>query len=363
MIKFDMKKSKTVTIIVTSLVIGLIVLLPMTVLPNVNASSLTKDCIRKMTIAMHSKASSLDNEKAIALASTSPEFKSKILDNKSRFVSIFNTWNLDKVNCGVIWRDVNIAYLVTDANGNMKTSIVTLDPTLSKIIGVKMYAPIWYTDYVASNWSGYEFGSSGNSVTETYLNTTIPQISKPTTSNYGCVSTTGETPGCDLAVWTGLVDISGGRDHRIAQAGSDSNLTCNNTSCTAPTYHYFIWYEMVPNSSIPCLNANITSNDPITVDVALIRTVGSTGYYNLSAMDTRANVACSNTNVSSNMTNPSLAPFIDERANSTEGYHELANFTSNTFNGQIALNNGSLGSITSSEIQNSYTMENPSPPR
>jgi hypothetical protein len=197
---------------------------------------------------------------------------------------------------------------------------------------------------------------NGNQVSEAHLTATIPSITQATTATNQCVPTTGVSPGCDLAVWTGLEDTSG----RIAQGGSDGNLTCNNTSCTSPTYNYFLWFEELPHPAFTCHNALISSGDSVTTDVQFTGTIGSTGYYNISVQDTSASYGCSVTNDGFEMTNPSAAPFIDERADyGTEGKDELAKFISNQMTGSITFNGGALSSITSSEILVSDNMKNP----
>lgn len=272
MTKINIKKSKTVTTIMATLLIGLMLLSPMTVSPNVNASPVKEDCTKKISNAMHSKASSLDKKKAISLAFTNNDVKSKIQNHNSQSAVIFNTWNLDLVNCNAVWKDVNVGYMLNDENGHEKNIVVTLDPSLTTIIGVNSYMGArYYANVTTTNWSGYQLGN-GYNVTQAHLSTNIPQISQPIISNYSCVPTTGKTPGCDLAIWTGLEDQTG---TYIAQGGSDGNLTCNNTSCTSPTYNYFLWFEFLPNPSFTCHNGAISYNDAITANITLASKVGN----------------------------------------------------------------------------------------
>jgi hypothetical protein len=368
MTEFNIIKSKTAKTIMAALLIGFLMLSPVTVLPNVkgqiNSQSLKgDDCIRAMSAQMNSKAVTLDNEKAISIANNDNEFKSKILGYNATFALIFNTWHLDQSSCSVTWSDVNVGYYLTNKTGGyVENLVVTLDPSLTEVTGVNSYIGARYSaNFNSTHWSGYELGN-GSNVTETYLSTNIPQVSQPTTSNYGCVPTTMITPGCDLAVWTGLEDNS--RQY-IVQGGSDGNLTCNNMSCTSPTYNYFLWFQFLTPSStssaFTCNNAAISYNDAITANVTLASVNGSTGYYDVSVQDSTIGYGCSVTNDGFSLTAPLGSTFINERANyGSNGLDELAKFTSNTITGEIAFNFGSLSPITSSQILYSDNMINPS---
>lgn len=233
-------------------------------------------------------ADSLNKNEAISLASDNSIFKAAIHGYDSKFATIFNTWHLNTSDCTVSWNDVNVGYIVSNSNGYVKNVVVTLDPTLTKVTSISSYVAPYFSNSTSAVWSGYELGN-GNQVSEAHLTSTIPAVSQATTSTNKCVPTSGVSPGCDVSVWTGLEDTSS----HIAQAGSDGNLTCNNTSCTSPTYNYFLWFEELPNPSFTCHNAAISPGDTITSDVQFTGTVGSTGYYNLSVQDTSASYGCS----------------------------------------------------------------------
>lgn len=332
----------------------------MTVLPNINAAesntaTISDDCTHRMSNEMHAKAATLDEAKAISLGSVDVNFKSAIQGYDSTFATVFNTWHLNKIDCTVSWNDVNVGYVLSDSNGYVKNVVVTLDPSLTKVIGINSYVAPHFSNHTSPTWSGYEIGTAGQKATEGHMVSTIPTISQATTSTNKCVPTVNSSPGCDLAVWTGLED---GSNH-IAQAGSDGNLTCNNSSCTSPTFKYFLWYEEYPHPAFTCNNALITGGDSVTSDVTYTGTVGATGFYNISVQDTSASYGCSVTNYGFEMTNPTAAPFIDERANYTTTIDELAKFSFNTMTGSIAFNGGALGSITTAEVLVSDNMKNP----
>src|SRR5437870_1221638 len=96
----------------------------------------TEDCVNKMIDAMHSKASTLDDSKAIALAAGQSDLAAKTQGLTSKFNSIFNTWTLDPANCSVNWQDVNVVYSVSNATGYVKNVVVTEDPGLTRAISV-----------------------------------------------------------------------------------------------------------------------------------------------------------------------------------------------------------------------------------
>src|SRR2546428_1097149 len=127
MTKINFKKSTTA--IITSMIIGLVMFAPMTIVPNINAqTTIGSDCLALAKQETQSKSSTVDVTKARAFAEKQTEFRSKTQGYPNHFNSIFNTWSLDKTTCKLSWNTLNVVYSLTVTNGNGKNVVVTENP-------------------------------------------------------------------------------------------------------------------------------------------------------------------------------------------------------------------------------------------
>lgn len=324
----------------------------------VEQTSPDSGCIDQTVNEMHSKASTLDNPKAIAMAVQNNEFKSKTQGFVTKFNSIFNNWSFDLANCHVSeWQTVNVVHSLYNANDGsyMKNIVVTLDPTLTQVVSVTEHVGAFYAHSRDTlYWAGYEFtGASytyptpptSPNVWEAKATWTQPSVSVPTVPSNACRTDLGKQP-CNLAIWTGLEDAFGAANTHIAQAGSDAKITCN-PSCTT---NYFFWYQIdTDNPATICDGTSFTAGHGVQAIVTnQKKTNGDPWKYNLSVIDTSTAVGCSTTGVSyTDMQSPVIAAFINERAEYNPPYHAtLAKFSSDTITGTMYYNGASTGIST-----------------
>jgi hypothetical protein len=362
--KIQQNKIKTATIILGAVIIGLMLLSPMTVLPSVNAQSQlpSGSCSSISKKEIHDKATSLDNSKAKLMAENSNNFKTKIQGHGYRFNSIFNTWSLDKTSCNLTWKTTNIVYSFNDTKGSMKNIVVTEDPALTKIISVtEQVVSRASTSTNSYNWAGYEPYAMSSPTTkypvyEATTTFTLPSITYPSNPTNACKTNLGYQP-CDLAIWDGIEDSLGGSNN-LAQAGADEDITYNG----GYQYSYYLWYEFLttsPGGLTQCTGLTINPSDSITSDVYGENTYGgSNTSYDISITDNTSNPVqlCTVTGQSFFTTStPYYGTFIDERlcntnANPcpTSSMSTLPSFTSDTFSSTTMYYNGGTQSIDSS---------------
>ncbi|MGI0086717.1 MAG: G1 family glutamic endopeptidase [Nitrosotalea sp.] len=338
---FKNNKTRTVTTIMAILMIGLSLLSPPAIMPSVNAqqqqqAKLQSDntCTKQVEQQMQTKGQLIDSKKAIQLATGNQEFQSMVKGYSSNFDSIFYNWTFDS-QCNTTLKNVNVVYFLHYANGTQKNLVVTLDPTLAKIVGFNEYVPPRYsTTSYPPNWAGYEFqGNSGatNPVYEADNSWTQTTVSVPYTG--GCVS----PQTCDLATWSGLEDELGAYpDQNLAQAGTDAVVDCIHSGCT---YTYKAWYEFLPNNPVICTGVNVHAGDSMTADVVNSNKPGSA--YHISVVDSTSSTSCSMNYTYSAMTTPYYGDFIAERSclsncsGSNPTYSTLAKFTTFSQGGTI----------------------------
>lgn len=338
-----MKKSKILSVLLLIAIVS-----SMGVVNNVNAvtgetvlpiPNIDSACTQKIVDEMHEKANDIDNVKAQSLASQNSEFILQIQGKNSTFNSVYNTWNIDVSNCSVTLKDVNAVYVLSDAQGYIKNLVVTLDPSLTRTLGVTEHVGAKYGFSTTSiNWAGYELGgsaftSSTNPTTPTYEGVTtftVPSVSQPYTG-----ACTTSLP-CDVAIWTGLADLQAASNNHLAQAGVDRKIICNPT-CTTSTY---FWYEFLPALAFQCGGITINTEDSISVTVTnqAKTNPANNNKYNVSMQDLTSGQGCSLTGfVYNDMTSPKYGVFIDERASypGTSGMATLAQFTSHSMSGNM----------------------------
>lgn len=112
-------------------------------------------CTYDFTADMHQRiASTLDNDKAISLATSNTGFQSKVHGYRATFNSIFVGWKGGKESCTNTLETVNVVYSLYDGgNGYVKNVVVTLDPELTYVINI--------TEHKGGSYGGSQSGSEG----------------------------------------------------------------------------------------------------------------------------------------------------------------------------------------------------------
>jgi hypothetical protein len=336
--KIQNRKIRVTTGILSALSIAAIMLFPMTVLPNVNAvaDTLSSDCIDKATKSEWSLEKTLDTAKAKSIASSHNEFSTRTAGKIASFGSIFNTWTIDKTTCNPSWDTVNVVYYLTDANGkNGENLVFTIDPQLTKVMGVDEYVPTSFsTTQYSTNYAGYEFAADSTHstvVTNSYGSFSIPTVSKP--SGLNCYQS-GTTENCEVGIWTGLTDNYGGSNSYLVQTGATAIRDCDSSgnNCTSPDY---IWYEAIGQGSGATQCGSASGGDSITAQVTQDSFTSST--YHISTTDANNSHSCSATITSYGMTSPRVANFIDERPThvADNKLDPLPSWTTNSITGDL----------------------------
>ncbi len=345
--KIDFKnKTKTATTIIGAIVIGLVLLSPMTILPSVNATSniLSSDCEAKAQKTEFSLAKQLDESKAKSLASSSNEFASRTLGYTLQYGGVFDIWKIDNTTCNPTWESVNVVYFLEDVQGKYQKNLVfTMDPQLTKITGISEYtAPDFSTTVYNTNYAGYEFAADSTHsthVTSTYMTFSIPSVTKPSGQNCYLSSTTED---CLLGVWNGLMDNYGSSAKYLAQAGGSAEVSCdqNGNNCSNS---YYTWYEAVGSVGATfCFNVSTTDALSSTVT----QESGNANNYDFAVDDVTTSTSCTHTVTGYGMSSPVVSPFIDERPTHTTDnkLFPLPSWSSNQLTGDITYS-GSPNSI------------------
>jgi len=351
-INFKNNKTKTATTIITALVIGLIILSPATVLPNVNAqqnavtNNLSPDCINKATKTEFSLASQLDEPKAKSLAENNSEFISRTSGFTVTYGGIINTWTINKSTCSPAWDTVSTVYYLSNVGGKtVKNLVFTMDPQLSKVTKIDEYAARFQssTNYDIP-WSGYEFAADSThstSITLAYATFSVPAVSKP--SGINCYLNTPSSTWCNMSVWPGLEDTYGATNNHLVQDGTESIVSCDSSGNNCST-SYDAWYESLPTAETVCPSYSVSSGDAMTVQVQ--QESSNHQNYDFSIFDGRTSQSCTHTQTGVVMTTPTLAPFINERG-LVNGYRvHLPQFSSVSISGDITYNGAATSIYT-----------------
>jgi hypothetical protein len=109
-----------------------------------NSSSPALTCTQKMISEEYTDGSAVDKTKAISLAESSDEYKSKIQGYDVSSPNVYEEWILNQNTCSVTLRDVGVAFFLNDSKGDAKTMEVTLDPSLTKILNLVVRDAVTY---------------------------------------------------------------------------------------------------------------------------------------------------------------------------------------------------------------------------
>lgn len=327
-----------------------------------NGNPISQNCAEKATRFAHIMADTLDEEQARIIA------YEYILDqpNLKHFTiipgAISNEWTINNVNCMPDLEAVNVPYFLHNNQGYVRNLVITLTPDLSEIIKTDQYKSNFYAVQNSDNWDGYEFADGDNTTQPVYQAKAYyqhpdgKQPNQAVSGNPDCVNRP-----CEIAVWTGLTDDSGAENNHLVQAGSSSRVLC--TSQGNCTTSYFMWYEFLPNAAVFCGGA-LQPNDFVLTDIVnQKKDGGSSTKYNIAASSTSGALCSVTGQTYSSMSNPTLAPFINERpcfsgcSTQNPTFTSLADFDQDTITGWIWYDNA-LRSISTTDNFNEFIMDN-----
>ena len=130
------------------LAITLFLVMFVTIMPsNVHQSSsfpsginqIKLNCSKPIGMQMEQIDKSVDVQKAITLAYTSPEFTSKVNQYRNvTYNSFFNDW-VTGDPCNTTWKSIEIVFSTTDKNGLARNIQVTEDVNLTRVLNVTDY--------------------------------------------------------------------------------------------------------------------------------------------------------------------------------------------------------------------------------
>ncbi len=210
------------------------------------------------------KALSLDSQRAISLATSSPVFRAKTAGTPYQFNSIYEefSWNPEAATPNVVMNTVNVVYSYRNTDG-IGTNVVAVEDTgLTKVVYVTVQSGMTMRDlHNSGNWDGWEF-STGYGIFEATASWTVPQAYVPLNSVTGanCDAIWGHQ--CDFAPWVGLTENAGGAcaastDGCIVQGGTDSGQSCGCCGCGPNNGGwYYPWYEFLPANPVACGGSN-----------------------------------------------------------------------------------------------------------
>jgi hypothetical protein len=338
--KIENNKIRAMTTI-TSLIIGLMLLSPTLVLPNINAATdqnttasadvLSPECKKKAYAMISELEGKMDEKKSNSLAITSSDLADKTAKLEQamgdkldiKYNGLQDSWNIDPVTCTPTLDKVSASYFLDDKSGNVKrVAVVTMDSQLSKIEKTEDYEPKYATTGTATLWAGYDFGgNAGYTTTVTAADNSFsyPTVSKPTNDN--CfLSNTNHTPDCDLRVWAGLTDSLGGASTgHLIQGGAGTEISCN-SSGGACTTTYSLWHEELPNPIVTF--TTLTPGGTHNVQTDILQNTSTPSTYDTYVRDSASTTVWHSTTTGYAMTAPTHADFMHERPNTV--------FTDNT---------------------------------
>ncbi|MDE2589294.1 MAG: hypothetical protein KGL95_06475, partial [Patescibacteria group bacterium] len=384
--KIQNKKTKTAMTILTTLAIGLVMLSPTTIIPDVDAqtaSPINDNCRENSEKITHSKEGQFDFSLAKAAVTGSSTFQSMVKGYTYTYDSVNDDWTIGKADCSLTWNSINVIYSLYDSHGIVKNIEFSIDPQTTKIIKVREYVPAKsnISNLLSPVWSGYEFAgtsqisSSGPKIYKAFESYTQPQVAKPSDSIWGsnaCATNIGD-PACDVDTWVGLEGGQGGSigsTAELVQSGTHGIVQCT-PSCSTT---YYAWYEFLPNNEQQCTGTIGAGSDTIdvTVENDAINPGGNSGKYDITTTDTSTGSLCSVPATAYSMT-PVAAPYIVERFTSslctantnndcTLGVPTTGFTNTVTYSGTITYSNGTSQSIYTPWNDGYYvsdTMQNP----
>lgn len=145
------------------------------------------------------------NQSAARLASQETSlYASDAQQYRLYFDSIYNTWSFDHQG-NVNWTAIGVVYKFTISNGTEANLIVETNPYSMNVTGVvtEHHPSASLVHVTGGNWAGYSFFGGPNYNSEpNYQVVSMWTVPTPSASGSLCNGTT-----CEVAVWTGLMDI------------------------------------------------------------------------------------------------------------------------------------------------------------
>lgn len=311
-------------------------------------------CAQQISQAANIEAQSFQQGSAVLLAEGSWQFSSVTVTYKASFDSVFDSWSFDS-SCHVALTAVNIVFQLRNATENAGYVIVRENPEANQVVGVSIQVSSG-TATTNTYWSGYEMAGNADDTTYVYesiADWSIPSVSQP----YSGACTGGLI--CSVLVWPGLVRTTGGGTG-VAQAGTESNLTCGSVSCIAG---YNMWYEFYPQEGMRIIcNSHSGSGDSIEAYVLNQGiTGGNTSLWNLEITDSTIDQSCTVTgHADSGIGTPRLAEFLLERPSEGLSFATLPKFTTVAVSGSMYYGGSAKGIYTpySNGWYTQYVMKN-----
>ncbi|MGI0088564.1 MAG: G1 family glutamic endopeptidase [Nitrosotalea sp.] len=329
------------------------------VMQNAAATSTTQsiDCASRFTPSEYQTIQSMDKTKARSLSDSNNQLQSMIKGHNSEYSSIFTEWSWNPTDCSdLTLNNVNIVYTLNDNNGKyLRHVIVTLDPSLDKVLNVaEQNANVTHTA-PTTNWSAYELAGDSSASTEIQEATdswTMPTVSSPSGKN--CATNV-----CSAAFWVGIEKGTGGV--KMVQAGTDQNVTC--TGCGSNDY---VWYEAINDKTVYCTGYSYHHGNSVFSDITNEdrTSMANQGKYDFTIADNTQGVQCTGTiDYSGTMLTGNYGIFAVERPTYSTGMAYLTQFTNNTSmgTGWMYYSSASHKITTSGVISVNDVMKNPYP--
>lgn len=304
------------TAIMASAIIGLMLFSPTLILPNISAQTpnTSQDCTDEVGKQMYANSKIVNHDKAYNLASNHDELKTMLKGYDYKYAGLGTSWTFDS-NCNVTLKALELAFILSNKTGPVKTINVIEDPTATKIMKTEEHK-VEKEFFIAHNsniWSGYEFsGNAQASANVLYVRGQWTQPTPQQPSPGKC-----STPHCDIATWVGLSDTLGASSSDLAQAGTDATMNCGVVGCPIT---YEAAYEFLPDPPIHVSTLGVSGGHSMTFYVINEAQYGGfTTLYDIQMIDSTSNTSFLKTGISyTRMPGPTYGDTIVERALQTD---------------------------------------------
>lgn len=341
---FKNNKARIATTIISSLVIGLLIFSPTTIIPGVNAQipSVNKKildpstpqgatCLEEIQKDTRSKYASFDEKQAMTSAVAYGKFKTEVQNDHYANGHVVIIWSIDPVNCVVTPTGLSVQFMVTNATGKQRVVIVDEDIESLLPTGVTSEEAGPYHTVPSTtdpHLSGYQFyappGTSNPAILQGTLTYTVPVPYLPSKPS-GFTCGTSNSTACWASVWSGIAVNSGGAG-KLVQTGTDSVCLGNNGAGDCATKKYYSWLEIYDglgssqNGISYCNNAqqhnpvlNVHGGDSVLSQVTNEAQYGGPNWnYDVYLVDITQNIQCTST-FTYNVGNPNYGLYMLER--------------------------------------------------
>jgi len=237
--KLKIHNNKTKATLLAVLLIGLTILSPSTLIPNVNAElqnninvNPTSKCKEQILSGHIPELTSEQQQIAIKLAENSESFLKNVGNSGYTVISVGPNYSFDSKTCSnFVINGVGVYFKLS----NGSSLDIFEDGKMSKVVEVKIPSHIRHD--LKNIWSGYEVyyqQTSGTNSSILYGDTNYDQPS--VVSNSACTSSPDE---CDLSDWAGI-DNHG---RYLVQTGTDAIIDCTTGTCSSQ--ENTAWWEYI----------------------------------------------------------------------------------------------------------------------